>query len=62
MNGGRVTLALVANDLVQMCVGWPFVQSCEIILAKKQRTLGCSRYCADVSVWLLGQTGLHLSN
>lgn len=55
-------MALVANTLVRMYGDWPLVQSYEDILAKKQHTLGCSWYCADVSARLLGQTGLHLSN
>lgn len=48
MSGERLMLALVKNTLVWMRVGWPLVQSYEDILAKKQHTLGCSWYCADV--------------
>lgn len=56
-----MTLAPAAGSLVRVCGGWLLVQTCEDITAKRQHTRGFSWYCADVSVWLLGQTGLHLS-
>lgn len=35
MNAGRVTLALVANTLAWMYVGWPLIQSYEDILERR---------------------------